>query len=425
MIEWTLMTLSLKTLKPHAKNPRQINKDQAKHLEDLIKKFGLIDKPIVNLDNMIIGGHQRIKILKKLKLKEVQCWVPDHLLSEEEIDHLCIGLNLNQGSFDFDILANEWNPIDLLKWGFTEEQLIGSAKEAEAAATALEEEEDEGLLELCKDEDAITKVGDIYDLGNHRIVCGDSTDIDCVNKVLEEKEADITFTSPPYNLGKSINLRRGKKKDNAYDVYNDNDDWEWLSLISSVLSVSQKNSKYQFFNLQVLAGNKIKFMEFLYAFRNNFVDLMVWKKHGQPAMAKNVMNSEIELILIFSNEEFPGRNIKNSIFSRGTLSNWIETNNAGSENENAKKHAATMPLPFALHMIKNFCKNSVFDPFLGTGTTLIAAEKLERKCIGIELSPAYCDLIVRRYINFVHKKGEKVSIIKNNKQVDPLAYISV
>ncbi len=105
-----------------------------------IKKFGLIDKPIVNADMVIIGGHQRVKILKKMKVKEVECWFPNRQLEDEEIDHLCIGLNLNQGKFDFDILANEWEPIDLLNWGFTEEQLLGSCKEAEDVLGSSEEE---------------------------------------------------------------------------------------------------------------------------------------------------------------------------------------------------------------------------------------------------------------------------------------------
>ena len=131
MITWVLKTILIKDLWEHPKNPRQISKDQFQHLTELIAKFGLIDKPIINLDKMIIGGHQRVKVLKKMKVKEVECWVPDHQLTEEEIDHLCIGLNLNQGSFDYDILGNQWEPLDLLKWGFTEEQLLGSCKETD------------------------------------------------------------------------------------------------------------------------------------------------------------------------------------------------------------------------------------------------------------------------------------------------------
>lgn len=130
-IKWTLKELTIKQLKEHPKNPRQIKKEQFERLGNLISKFGLIDKPIVNQDMMLIGGHQRIKYLKKQKQKTVECWVADRLLSDEEIDELCIGLNLHQGSWDFDCLANEWEPLDLLKYGFTEEQLLGTCKEAE------------------------------------------------------------------------------------------------------------------------------------------------------------------------------------------------------------------------------------------------------------------------------------------------------
>lgn len=124
-INWHLEVLSINQLKEFDKNPRQIKKEQQQHLEQLIAKFGLIDKPIVNKDHTIIGGHQRIRILKKMKAKTVECWVPDRLLEPEEVEHLCIGLNMG-GSFDYEILANEWDSLDLLKYGFTEEQLVGN-----------------------------------------------------------------------------------------------------------------------------------------------------------------------------------------------------------------------------------------------------------------------------------------------------------
>lgn len=142
---WTLQTIPIKELKPYPKNPRQISKDQFEHLTSMIAKFGMIDKPIINLDRQVIGGHQRIKILKKMKVKEVECWVPDRQLAEEEIDQLCIGLNLNQGTWDWDILANQWDELDLLRWGFTEEQLIGISKEIETEEVAAEEEKKKSL----------------------------------------------------------------------------------------------------------------------------------------------------------------------------------------------------------------------------------------------------------------------------------------
>ncbi len=140
MINWKLESIPINKLKNNPKNPRQITKDQMHHLQRLIEKFGLIDKPIVNLDNVIIGGHQRVRVLKKMKQKTVECMVPDRQLFDEDIDELMIGLNLNQGTFDYDILANEFDAINLLKYGFTEEQLIGKF---EAEKEIIEEEEKE------------------------------------------------------------------------------------------------------------------------------------------------------------------------------------------------------------------------------------------------------------------------------------------
>ena len=130
-IRWALHEIPIKDLKDHPKNPRQIGKDQLTRLGNLIDKFGLIDKPIINANMVIIGGHQRVRVMKKKKVKTVECWVPDRLLNEKEVEELMIGVNLHQGKFDFDILANQWSPLDLLQYGFSEEQLLGSCKEAE------------------------------------------------------------------------------------------------------------------------------------------------------------------------------------------------------------------------------------------------------------------------------------------------------
>jgi ParB-like chromosome segregation protein Spo0J len=128
-IEWNLHPIAIRLLKENPKNPRQIDKKVVEKLGTFIEKFGLIDKPIINQDNTIIGGHQRIRILKKNKVKTVECWVPNRMLNEKEIDEMCVGLNLHQGQWNWDVLANAWDPLDLLSYGFTEEQLLGVSKE--------------------------------------------------------------------------------------------------------------------------------------------------------------------------------------------------------------------------------------------------------------------------------------------------------
>lgn len=130
-IVWSLHDIKIKDITPLAKNPRYIDKKTSQHLERIIDKYGLIDKPILNSDYTIIGGHQRINILKKNKEKSVLCWLPNRALTNDEIDELCIGLNLNQGAWDYDVLANEWDALSLIEWGFDPEALYGELEEKE------------------------------------------------------------------------------------------------------------------------------------------------------------------------------------------------------------------------------------------------------------------------------------------------------
>src|ERR1700730_5096860 len=119
MLQWHIETKKIKDLKKHPKNPRSINNQNYEHLRNSLFNFGLIEKPVVNVDGTIIGGHQRIEILKKEKIKEVDCWVPERQLEQKEVDEINIRLNRNHGAFDFEILANEWEIKDLMEWGFS------------------------------------------------------------------------------------------------------------------------------------------------------------------------------------------------------------------------------------------------------------------------------------------------------------------
>lgn len=121
---WTLQPRKLNELKPYPKNARLLTKDEEKQLKTSISKFGLIDKLIINTDNTIIGGHQRLQVLKNLNIKNVDCWVPESTLSDEEIEELNIRLNKNCGKWDFDILANEWDADKLMDWGFSSNELF-------------------------------------------------------------------------------------------------------------------------------------------------------------------------------------------------------------------------------------------------------------------------------------------------------------
>jgi ParB-like nuclease family protein len=148
-VKWTLTELPIKSLKDHPKNPRQIGKEQFERLGNLIQKFGLIDKPIVNSDSIIIGGHQRIRYLKKQKVKTVECWVSSRLLEEKEVEELMIGVNKIHGAFDFDVLANVFDPVDLLSWGFSEKELLDTCSEAEEILEEQQQQEKKKSMKEC------------------------------------------------------------------------------------------------------------------------------------------------------------------------------------------------------------------------------------------------------------------------------------
>lgn len=406
-LSWHLEVLPLSKLKAHEKNPRQISKDQMGHLEGLIDKFGMIDKPIVNLDFTIIGGHQRIKVLKRKKVKSVECWIPDRQLEQEEVDHLCIGLNLNRGDWDFDILANLWDPVDLLNWGFSSEQLL-DCKIEDLGST----EEDEDVLEPCKDEDAITKLGDIYELGNHRLICGDSTMPDVVEKVLGGHEPVLMVTDPPYGVNydpswrKDIKDKHGVAAKALGKVQNDGQvNWAlaWHLFPGSVAYVwhagkfcsevqkSLEEAEYEMINQIIWVKQHFALSRGDYHWQHEPCWYAVKKgqQHNWQGSRKEATVWEIANLNAFGQSK-------------------------GEDERTA--HSTQKPLECMAKPMRNNSQKGdhVYDPFLGSGTTLIAAEQIDRKCLGIELSPAYCDIIVRRWVKERQKKGKDATVKRNS-----------
>ncbi len=127
MITWQLQPRKIKDLKKHPKNPRKLTREQYDHLKNSLDKFGYIDKIVINVDGTIIGGHQRYEILKRERnisqISNIECWVPDRLLEDKEVEELLVRLNRNHGEFDYELLANEFEVPELLDWGFHVDEL--------------------------------------------------------------------------------------------------------------------------------------------------------------------------------------------------------------------------------------------------------------------------------------------------------------
>jgi DNA modification methylase len=253
-----------------------------------------------------------------------------------------------------------------------------------------------------------SKLGDLYELGNHRVLCGDSTKIEDVERLMDGKKADISFTSPPYNVGHNLGY---EGKDSKY-IHSD-DSIDYQDLIVKTTQNSLENAKDVFVNLQFLAGNKKQLLLWLAELADNFKDIFFWKKSQvAPAMAENVANSQVEVIVLFGKDN-NSRSWGNKKW-RGNFSNSIETKSASGENKNAKIHNATYPVELPLTFLKqSYIENSiVLDLFAGTGTTMIACEKMSMKCMMIDIEPAYVDVIVQRYVDYVENP-----IIKLNGEI--------
>lgn len=425
MIQWHLERVSIKNIKPHKKNPRQITKDRIGQLEGLITKFGLIDKPILNQDMTLICGHQRIKVLKKMKVKQVECQIPDRLLDEKEVEELLIGHNLIQGSWDWDLMANEWDALDLLNYGFTEEQLLGLTKEVETIESDLAEEDEQ--VPLGKEEEAQTKLGDVYELGPHRITCGDSTDPDSVSRALNGEEPGLMVTDPPYGVNydpswrnniKSAGKLRLATKMNGKVLNDHQADWRiTYSLFPGAIAYVWHGGKLAGTVAQNLADCEFEIVSQIIWNKQNFAfgrGDYHWKHEPcYYAVRKGCQHN------------WQGDRKQSTVWDIANL-NSVGRKKTDDEDDKVEGHGTQKPIECMGRPIKNHTEKGewVYDPFLGSGTTLIAAEKLGRRCIGIELSPAYCDLIVKRYINLIAKQGLNAIVKLNGEIISPMEFLN-
>jgi len=392
-----IVKVKISEIKLNESNPRFIKDDKFKKLVKSIKDLPqMLDiRPIVvNKDMMVLGGNMRLKACVEAGLVEVPIIIADNLTKEQEKEFL-IKDNVSGGEWDWDMIANEWNEVELIEWGLDIPLDF---------QTELEAEEDEFDVPEGGIETDIV-LGDLFEIGEHRLLCGDSTDSDSVAKLMNGEKAEISFTSPPYNAGTTpTEIKMGKTSKYANDSDNKTES-EYLNLLVDFTNNTLLFSDYSFLNIQSLSGNKTALIDFLYNMKSYYADTLIWQKqNAQPAMAENVLNSQFEYIHVFSHKA--NRAIGTKKF-RGTLSNVLDIS---KQNKNGvKEHNATFPIDFAAHFVQNFCENSVLDLFLGSGTTMVASHQLKRKCYGMELDPKYCQVIIDRM-----KKLDSTLVIKRN-----------
>lgn len=400
MEELKIVYLPPGELTPYAANAKKHPDDQVQHIANSIKEFGFRQPIVVDADNVVVIGHGRLLAAKKLGLDAVPVVRADDL-TEAQIKALRLADNkTNESEWDFLSLEAELAELeldfDMSDFGFEDIEAVTET------GTATEDDYD-----VDAPVEARAKLGDIYQLGRHRLMCGDSTDADAWALLMDGERADISITSPPYGESNSAKLRdhyeRGKKKRaSLYKTHDDNIN-DWLDLMNGAFANMQAYSTGQFLNVQMLADNKIDLITWLDAHKETLVDVIIWDKmKAAPQMQDNILNNQFEFVFVFCNDN----NTRTIPFANfhGNTNNVIQLSTG--HNEFADVHRAVYPVEFPAKILGIASKaESVIDPFGGTGTTIIAAEQLNRRCFMMELDPHYVDVIISRWETFTGQKA--------------------
>lgn len=384
--------IRLDLLKPHPNNPRTISDEALEQLKVSIQELDKMfeARPIAyDEDYVIWGGNQRYNALLKLGYEVIpESWtyqMKDWTLAQKKSfaikDNVPLGKWDNEKALDdyWKEYTHEYGDEDL-------KSLFEHLDDVGGESYDLEEDEFESDIELIKTN---IKLGDIIEIGKHRLMCGDSTSKDDVEKLMNGKAADISIQSPPYNIGKTPN---GDKKKYLEDVDTKDDD-KYLFLLNAVTENAIQHSVFTFVNIQSVAGNKKTIIDYLSSQKKVFCDYIIWDKlQSEPAMGENIMNSRFEFVYVFGEEAKRRIGVKKF---RGNLDNIIFIKSR-QDKEYAKYHKATYPIAFAAYFINNFSVQSCLDLFSGTGTTIVAAEETGRACFAMDNEPRYCQITIDR-----------------------------
>ena len=386
MLNWTSKTIQISELKEYEHNPRRIGKKEFEKLVSSIKQDGYHQRIIVNQDNVIIGGHQRKKALLEAGLKEtdtVEVLIPDRKLTQEELDRINIRDNLSFGEYDFDILANRFNVETLVDFGLPGDMLVDFDDD-----NLLADSEYSPELETLPVEPK-AKLGDVYILGNHRLMCGDSTNPHHVDKLLNGVNPILMVTDPPYGVNYNPEWREEVDKGdrNTGKVLND-DRYDWsdaYALFTGDIAYIWHPASYTHRFAESIENNGF-----------DLINLIIWNKQHFVLSRGDYHNKHEPLwyaVRKGQKHNWQGRRDQTTVWD-------IDNNNYGAKaKEEQTGHGTQKPLECMLRPIINNSKKgqSVYDPFGGSGTTLIACEKSDRNCYMMELSPAYVDIIINRW----------------------------
>ena len=391
-----LEKISIEDLIPYARNSRTHSDEQVAQIAASIKEFGFTNPVLIDNDNGIIAGHGRVLAGRKLKLKEIPCLRLGHLTDAQKKAYVIADnkLALNSG-WDAEMLKLEL--VELKDDGFNID-LIGFDGDELAEIFAEESEINEGLTDEDEvpevPEEPVTKLGDIWILGNHRLMCGDSTSIDAVEKLMDGQKADMVFTDPPYGMFLNTNYdsmfsndKTHKKTGNRFDVVKgDHDDFDPDFI----------NTIFAGFNYckEIFLWGADYYVD-LIPNRNNG-SWIVWDKRCDEKMDKVVGNTF----------ELCWSKTKHKRMVARIL--WSGHHGMQKDDTKTRVHPTQKPVELVCWFFDYYSmadKKIIVDLFGGSGSTMIACEKTNRQCRMMELDPKYCDVIIKRWEDYTGKKA--------------------
>ena len=376
--------VKISEVKTNPKNPRLIKDDKFRKLVKSIQEFPqmLELRPIVvDENNIVLGGNMRLKACKEAGLKEVFI-VKAEGLTELQKDEFIVKDNVGFGEWDWDMLANEWDVEKIQDWGLD--------LPVDLSVTELEAEEDDFSVPEGGIETDIV-LGDLFEIGEHRLLCGDSTDSDQVAKLMNGEKAELVFTDPPYGNGSSGKYGRGQLgvrtilNDDTFDCVND---FLNLGICDAYVFFLQWRTFKE--AIETLENNELKLKT-----------IAVWDKKNAGLNGAGGMSEQWEAIIVAGN-------IKYSRFGGNVFSVSRE-----QKKRIDSPHPHQKPIALLNDILEYFQDyNLLVDPFSGSGSTMVAVHQLKRKCYGMELDPKYCQVIIDRM-----KKLDPSLVIKRNGEI--------
>jgi len=402
-----MQKVKINAIKTNPKNPRLIKDDKFKKLVKSIQEFPqmLELRPIVvDENNIILGGNMRYKACIEAGLKEIYILKAEDL-TEQQKDEFIVKDNVGFGEWDWDILANEWDTDKLTDWGL-DLPLDVSVEELEA-------EEDD--YEIPNEINTDIVLGDLFEIGEHRLLCGDSTQVDTWQKVMDDKLCDMVMTDPPYNID-----YEGKTKD-ALTIQNDNmtndSFYQFLyDFYTALGSYTKKGGAWYVFHASTetvnfstaMVNSGLLLKQQLIWVKNSMVmgrQDYQWKHepclYGWKEGAAHYFTSERTHTTVIEDTINVNKLTKDEMkkmltemLSDKTKSTIIHCDKP----HRSAEHPTMKPILLLAPLIQNSSKENeiVADGFLGSGSTMVASHQLKRKCYGIELDPKYCQVIIDR-----------------------------